>query len=243
MPGKIFLVGIGPGAIDHMSLRALGVIKEADVIIGYRTYLNLIRELVEGKETISKGMRQEMDRARLAVAKAREGKRVAVVSSGDPGVYAMASAVLEYMKEERVDADVEVVPGITAATAAAARLGSPLGNDFAVISLSDLLTPWDVVEKRVEEAAKGDFVLVLYNPKSRKRDWQIKRTADIIMRYRGKDAAVGIVKNATRLGEEITITTLEKILDHSIDMATTVIVGNSETFVYEDKMVTPRGYK
>jgi precorrin-3B C17-methyltransferase len=155
----------------------------------------------------------------------------------------MGSAVLEYLKEEGIEMDVEMVPGITAATAAAARLGSPLGNDFAVISLSDLLTPWDVIEKRVEEAAKGDFVLVLYNPKSRKRDWQIKRAADIIMRYRGKDTAVGIVKNAMRAGEELVITTLEKILDHPIDMTTTVIVGNSETFIYKDKMVTPRGYK
>jgi precorrin-3B C17-methyltransferase len=243
MHGKIFLVGLGPGAKDHMSFKAEKVIKESDIIIGYKTYLDLIKELIEGKETISKGMKQEMERAKLAVEKAKEGKDTAIISSGDPGIYAMASAVFEFLKEECIEVNVEIIPGITAATAAAALLGSPLGNDFAVISLSDLLTPWEVVKKRVEDAARGNFVLVLYNPKSSKREWQIEKAAEIIKKYRGEDVAVGIVKNAMRHGEERVITTLGKMLDHPIDMITTIIVGNSETFVYMDKMVTPRGYK
>lgn len=243
MQGKIFIVGIGPGDVEHMSFRAKEVITESDVIIGYKTYLKLIEELTRGKETISKPMKQEMERARLAAEEAKKGKKVALVSSGDSGIYAMGSAVFEYLKHEELDADVEMVPGITAATATAARLGAPLGNDFAVISLSDLLTPWETIEKRVEAAAEGNFVIVLYNPRSRKRDWQIEKAAEIITKFRGKDAVVGIVKNAMRPGEERVITTLEKMLDHSIDMNSTVVVGSSETFVYKDKMVTPRGYK
>ncbi len=243
MIGKVILVGIGPGAKEHMSLRALKALEEAEVIIGYKTYLDLVKELIEGKEIISKSMKQEMERAKLAVEEAKKGKKVAVVSSGDPGIYAMGSAVFEYLMETGSEVDVEVVPGITAATAAAARLGAPLGNDFAVISLSDLLTPWEVIVKRVEEAVKGDFVLVLYNPKSKGRVKQIEKAAEIIMKYRGEETPVGIVKNAMRPGEELVITTLGEMLNYPIDMLTTVIVGNKETFIYKGKMITPRGYK
>jgi precorrin-3B C17-methyltransferase len=242
MPGKIFLVGIGPGKREHMSLRAIDAIKEADVIVGYRTYLGLVKDLIKEKEVIPRGMKQEVERAKLAVEKALEGKKVAVISSGDPGVYAMASAVFEYLKERNVSLDVEVIPGITAASAASALLGSPLGHDSAAISLSDLLTPWEVIENRLEEAAKGDFVIVLYNPKSKGRKKQIEKAAEILKKFRKPETPVGIVRNAMREGGSVKITSLEEMLDHEIDMLTTVIVGNSKTFVFNGRMVTPRGY-
>jgi precorrin-3B C17-methyltransferase len=242
MPEKIFLVGIGPGKREHMSLRAIDAIKEADVIVGYRTYLGLVKDLIKEKEVIPRGMKQEVERAKLAVEKALEGKKVAVVSSGDPGVYAMASAVFEYLKEKNIFLDVDVIPGITAASAASALLGSPLGHDFAVISLSDLLTPWEVIENRLEEAAKGDFVIVLYNPKSKGRKKQIEKAAEILERYRNLGTPVGIVRNAMREGESVKITSLKEMLDHEIDMLTTIIIGNSKTFVFNRRMITPRGY-
>jgi cobalt-precorrin 5A hydrolase/precorrin-3B C17-methyltransferase len=241
--GKISLVGLGPGTKDYMSFEAFKALMEADVVIGYRTYLDLIRDIIAGKEVISKGMRQEMERAKLAVEKAREGKRVVVVSSGDPGVYGMGSVIFEYLRREKIDVPIEVVPGITAATAAAACLGSPLGHDFAAVSLSDILTPWRIIRKRIEDAARGDFVIVLYNPKSKRRSWQIREAVAIIRKYRSKDTPVGLVRNAMRPGEEVIVTTLERMLDYPIDMSTTVIVGNSETFTYNGRMVTPRGYK
>lgn len=243
MAGKIFLVGIGPGSKEHITPRAVQALMEAGVIIGYETYLELVREFLAGKEVISRKMMQEVERAELAVEKAREGKSVALVSSGDPGVYAMASMVFEYLKEKNISLDVEVVPGITAANAAAALLGSPLGHDFAVISLSDLLTLWEVIEKRLESAAKGDFVVVLYNPKSKGRTQQIEKAQEILLKHRSPSTPVGIVRNAMREGESVVVTTLEKMLAYEIDMLTTIIVGNSESFVHDGKIVTPRGYK
>ncbi len=241
--GKIFLVGIGPGSKEHMTPKAFDAIKNADVIVGYETYLNFVRDFLAGKEIVSKGMGQEIERARVAVQKAQEGKKVAIVSGGDPGVYAMASVIFEYLKEKSAGIDAEVIPGITAASAAAALLGSPLGHDFAVISMSDLLTPWKVIEKRVAGAARSDFIIVIYNPKSSGRKWQIKKTHRILMKYKKADTPVGIVRNAMREGERVTVTTLEKMLDCEMDMLTTVIVGSSETFVFGDRMITPRGYK
>ncbi|MEE8358216.1 MAG: precorrin-3B C(17)-methyltransferase [Candidatus Hydrothermarchaeales archaeon] len=243
MVGRILLVGIGPGNKEHMTQKAVDAIKKADVVVGYGTYLALIEEFLDNKEVISKDMTQEVERAKTAIKKAEEGMTVAVVCSGDPGVYAMASVVYEYLKEKNLKIYVEVIPGVTSANASAAILGSPLGHDFAVISLSDLLTPWEAIEKRLKNAAESNFVIVLYNPKSKKRQWQIERAREILLRYKDLETPVGIVKNAMREGEAVVITSLGDMLSHPIDMLTTVIIGNSETFVYDGKMITPRGYK
>lgn len=215
--------------------------EEAEAIVGYRTYLDLIPGFLTGKKVVESGMTQEIHRCREALALARSGLEVAVVSGGDPGVYGMAGLILELL-EEGEEVFVEIIPGITAATAAAAVLGAPLMNDFAVISLSDLLTPWEVIEGRLRAAARGDFVVALYNPRSKNRTRPIERAREIFLECRGVATPVGIVRNARREGEQTAITTLGKMLDHPIDMLTTVIIGNSQTSVRGGFMVTPRGY-
>ena len=237
------MVGIGPGNMENMSIRAVEVIKSSDCIIGYKTYINLIKDLIEGKEVINSGMRAEVDRASLAIQKAEAGKVVSIISSGDPGVFGMAGLVLEVAKNAEQKIPVEIVPGIPSENAAAALLGAPLMHDHVTISLSDLLTPWDVIEKRVELAAEGDFVVVLYNPKSSERKWQIEKTVEILLSRKPSDTPVGIVKSAMRKKQNVTITNLGEVLEHPIDMTTILIVGNSTTFVYDNYMVTKRGYK
>lgn len=237
------MVGIGPGNIEHMSIRAVEVLKRSDCIIGYKTYINLIKELIKGKEVITSGMRAEIERASLAIEKAESGRVVSVISSGDPGVYGMAGLILEVAGNGKHKVNIEVVPGIPSENAAAALLGAPLMHDHVTISLSDLLTPWDVIEKRIELAAEGDFVIVLYNPKSSERKWQIEKTLDILLSKISSDTPVGIVKNAMRDGQSLVITSLGEVLEHPIDMTTILIVGNSTTFVYDNYMVTKRGYK
>jgi len=237
------VVGIGPGNLENMSIRAVEVIKGSDCVIGYKTYINLIKELVKDKEVIMSGMRSEVDRASLAVEKAEAGKVVSVISSGDPGVFGMAGLVLEVAKNFKHRVPVEVVPGIPSENAAAALLGAPLMHDHVTISLSDLLTPWDVIEKRVRLAAEGDFVVVLYNPKSSERKWQIEKTIEILLSGKSSDTPVGIVKSAMRKNQNVIITNLGAVLEHPIDMTTILIVGNSTTFVYDNYMVTKRGYK
>ena len=237
------MVGIGPGNLENMSIRAVEVIKSSDCVIGYKTYINLIKDLVEGKEVINSGMRAEIDRASLAIEKAEAGKVVSVISSGDPGVYGMAGLVLEVAKNAGQKIPVEVVPGIPSENAAAALLGAPLMHDHVTISLSDLLTPWEVIEKRVTLAAEGDFVVVLYNPKSSERKWQIEKTVEILLSKKSADTPVGIVKSAMRKKQNVTITNLGEVLEHPIDMTTILIIGNSTTFVYDNYMVTKRGYK
>jgi precorrin-3B C17-methyltransferase len=229
--------------MENMSIRAVEVIKGSDCVIGYRTYINLIKELVEGKEVINSGMRAEIDRAFLAIEKAEAGKVVSVISSGDPGVFGMAGLVLEVAKNADQKIPVEIVPGIPSENAAAALLGAPLMHDHVTISLSDLLTPWEVIEKRVTLAAEGDFVVVLYNPKSSERKWQIEKTIEILLSRKPPDTPVGIVKSAMRKKQNVTITNLGEVLGHPIDMTTILIVGNSTTFVYDNYMVTKRGYK
>lgn len=241
--GKIYVVGIGPGNREHMSLRAIEAIQSADVIIGYKTYINLIRHLIEGKEVIDSGMKKEVERCNLTLDKAIEGHQVAIISSGDAGVYGMAGIMLEVKYERESDVEIEVVPGITAASAASAALGAPMMHDFTVISLSDLLTDWELIRKRLECAAMGDFVAALYNPKSMGRVHQIEEAREIFLKYKPKTTPVGIVKNAKRADEEIVITDLEHMLQHEIDMLTVVIIGNSNTYVKDGKMITPRGYK
>ncbi len=240
--GKLFIVGIGPGGRAHMTLRAVEVLREADVVVGYKTYLELLGDLVAGKEVIATGMKEEIERAKMAVKLARD-KKVALVSSGDPGVYAMGSIVMEYLKENGLRIDVEVIPGVTAANASAALLGSPLGHDHVSISLSDLLTPWDVIEKRIEKACEGDFVIVFYNPKSNGRERQWENAVEILRKHRRGSTPVGVVHRAMREGERVEVTILDELLSCEIDMFTTIIVGNSETFTYDGRMVTPRGYK
>ena len=237
------MVGIGPGNLENMSIRAVEVIKSSDCIIGYKTYINLIKDLIEGKEVINSGMRAEIDRASLAIEKAEAGKVVSIISSGDPGVFGMAGLVLEVAKNAEQKIPVEIVPGIPSENAAAALLGAPLMHDHVTISLSDLLTPWEVIEKRVTLAAEGDFVVVLYNPKSSERKWQIEKTVEILLSKKSADTPVGIVKSAMRKKQNVTITNLGEVLEHPIDMTTILIIGNSTTFVYDNYMVTKRGYK
>lgn len=240
--GKIYVVGIGPGGLEHISPRALKVIKESEIIIGYKTYIQFIEELLKDKEIIDSGMKREVERCHLTLDKAVEGNTVALISSGDAGVYGMAGIMLEIKLERNSDIEIEVVPGITAANAAAAALGAPLMHDFAVISLSDLLTDWNLIKKRLEYAAMGDFVITLYNPKSKGRVHQIEEAREIFLKHKPSSTPVGIVKNAKRQGEEITITDLENMLKYPIDMLTVIIIGNSNTYVKNGAMITPRGY-
>jgi precorrin-3B C17-methyltransferase len=218
-------------------------LEEADVVIGYLTYVKLVRDLIKPETTVIGGrMGREVERARVAVKEAMENKRVVVISSGDAGVYGMAGVVLEVAALEHTEVPIEIVPGVTAATAAASKLGAPLVGDFAVISLSDLLTPWSTIEKRLEAAAEADFVIVLYNPKSPGRTEPLTRAHEILLRYRSAETPVGVVRYAGRDGEETVITTLKAMVAAEIDMVTTVIVGNSTTRVVNGRMVTPRGY-
>jgi precorrin-3B C17-methyltransferase len=242
--GRIAVVGIGPGALEHLTVKAKQEIEEAEVIVGYRTYLKLIEPLIKDNvEVISGYMGKEVERAKTAVMKALENKRVVVVSSGDPGIYGMAGLVLEVAEQEKASVPIEVVPGVTAANAAAATLGAPLIGDFAVISLSDLLTPWDLIEKRLKAAAEADFVIALYNPQSKGRKEPLAKAYKILLEYRNQKTLVGIVKGAMREGQETTITSLGDMLNHDIDMVTIIIIGNSTTYNVDGKMVTPRGYK
>jgi len=227
-----------------MSWRAHQVIKEADVIIGYKTYIELLGDLIKGKEVISSGMTREVERSLLAIERAAAGQYVAVVSSGDPGIYGMAGVTLELLEKQDVgdQIDVEIVPGISSANAAAASLGAALMHDFAVVSLSDLLTSWEVIEKRLEAAAAADFVIVLYNPVSKKRTEQIKRAREVFLRHKPLKTPVGIVRNAKRGNEKVIHTDLEHFLEHEIDMFTIVLIGNKETYRSGRFMITPRGY-
>jgi len=237
------VVGIGPGAADEISRKALNVLKSAETIVGYKLYIDLIADIVKNKRIIASTMRKEIERVQLAIQEAQSGKTVCIISSGDPGVYGMAGLVLEMVSKENLSLPVEIIPGIPAANAAAAVLGAPLMHDYAVISLSDLLTPWEIIEKRVECASEADFVIVLYNPKSSQRDWQIEKTANIILQHKSPSTPVGIVKDASREGESVVITTLDKMTSCPIDMTTIIIIGNSTTFIYHNYMVTKRGYQ
>jgi len=245
--GKLFLVGFGPGNHDHLTFRARTAIGEAEVIIGYRTYVRLVRELIEGKEVHYTGMTEELDRARKAVDLAYAGRKVALISSGDVGIYGMAGPALEILKEKGwrrgCGVDVEVVPGVTALSACGSVLGAPIIHDFAAISLSNLLTPWEVIVKRIEAAAAADYIIALYNPKSGRRTQQIVETQKILLNHRRPTTPVGIVKSGLRQGQRVVQTTLADMLRHEIGMLTTILVGNSTTFTYEGLMITPRGYQ
>lgn len=243
--GKITVVGIGPGSLLDMTPRARQAIESAQVIAGYNTYIKLIEELLGNRKVIGTAMMQEIDRCRMAVAEAADGHDTVVVSSGDAGVYGMAGLVLELVLQQPEDTRPEfggVIAGVSAVNAAASVLGAPLMHDFAVISLSDLLTPWETIEKRIEMAAQGDFVTALYNPKSKKRVENIERVREIMLKHRKADTPVGIVTAASRDGEGKIISNLENFTKEEINMFSLVIIGNSMTYVKDGYMITPRGY-
>jgi precorrin-3B C17-methyltransferase len=225
-----------------MTGQALEALRQAEVVIGYNGYFTWIADVVAGKECLALPLTQEAERARLAVEHSRGGRVVCVISSGDPGVYGMASLVLEHLGADGAD-DVAIVPGVSAVNAVAALLGAPLGHDFAVISLSDLLTPWELIERRVRAAAEADFVLALLNPKSQRRHWQCRRAQEILAVCRPPHTPVGIVRNAYRPGQTIERTTLANMAEAFVDMFTTMIIGNSQTRRLGQFVVTPRGYR
>lgn len=246
---SLYIIGTGPGAVCHLTDAAKDAITLSDTIVGYDSYIELVRPLLSGKEIISTGMTMEVERCSEAIRLARNGKTVALVSGGDAGIYGMAGLVYELLERElktdktAVIPNVQVIPGISAIQAAAAALGAPLMHDFAVISLSDLLTPWELIKKRLQAAAAADFVIVIFNPRSKSRVTQIEEAQRIILASRSPLTPTGIVRNASRDGETVTVTTLEEMLDHEIDMSSIVIVGNSESFIdHQSNMVTPRGY-
>ncbi|MBI3780653.1 MAG: precorrin-3B C(17)-methyltransferase [candidate division NC10 bacterium] len=245
--GKLFLVGFGPGNHEHLTFRAREAIAEAEVIIGYRTYVRLVKDLIQGKEVHYTGMTEELERARKAVDFAYQGRKVALISSGDIGIYGMAGPAMEILKERGwrpgCGVDFEVIPGVTALSSCGSVLGAPVMHDFVAISLSNLLTPWELIVRRIEAAGRGDFIVALYNPKSGRRTQQIVETRKILLKYKRPDTPVGIVKSGHRKGQRVVVTTLADMLSHEIGMLTTIIVGNAATFVWENMMITPRGYQ
>ena len=240
-PAKLVCVGLGPGGADDMTLRARKALDAADLIVGYTTYIDLIRDAYPHKELLATPMRREVERCRMALECAREGRRVAMVCSGDPGVYGMAGLLLE-LAEEYEGVSVEIVPGVSAANGGAAVLGAPLMHDWCVISLSDLMTPWELIERRLTAAAQADFCISLYNPASRHRPDHLRRACDILLSHRSPETVCGYVRNIGREGEECRILTLGELRDAHVDMFTCVFVGNSQTREIDGRMVTPRGY-
>ncbi len=254
----LYVVGTGPGHMDHMSQRAIEVIKKVDCVAGYTTYIDLISDLVKDKEIISTGMMKEVDRVEMAIEKALTGVSCALISGGDPGIYAMAGLVFELCQVKGISLTrdktetsssqagktlpVEVIPGIPALAAGAALAGAPLTHDFAAVSLSDLLTSWDMIEKRLSCAAMADFVIVLYNPKSKKRDWQLKRAQELILEHRDPDTPVGVITGAMRDNQSISFTTLGQMGTADVGMQTVLFIGSSTSVRYMDFLFTPRGY-
>ena len=239
---RLFVVGLGPGGRDGMTLEAKKALEQSEVICGYTAYADLIREDYPEKEYLVSGMTKEVERCHMALLAAQDGKTTAMICSGDAGVYGMAGLVLS-LAEKYPETEVVIVAGVTAALSGAARLGAPLMNDFAVISLSDLLTPKDVIEKRLRAAAAGDFSICLYNPSSKKRTDYLRRACDILLETVPPATVCGLVRSIGREGESCTLTTLGELRDTQVDMLTTVFVGNSRTRVMDGRMVTPRGYR
>lgn len=239
---KVYAVGLGPGGKEMMTEEAICAIEKSDVICGYTVYVDIITSMFPEKETFTTPMKKEIDRCKWALETAQSGKTVAMVCSGDSGVYGMAGLLLQLLHSYK-DVEVEVVPGITAAISGAAVLGAPVGHDFCVISLSDLLTPWDLIVKRLELAAEGDFITCLYNPRSKKRIEHLTTACNIMLKHRSEDTVCGWVKNIGREGEEYRICTLKELDNEPIDMFTTVFIGSSQTKLVDGKMVTPRGYE
>lgn len=242
MKGKVTVVGFGPGSRGDMTQRAVDAILGADVVTGYTTYTKILKEFFPEKEYKATGMMKEVDRCRMAVEDAMSGMKVAMVSSGDSGIYGMTGLIYQLVQDMGADVEVEAVPGVTAASSGASILGAPLMHDVAIISLSDLMTPIEKIMKRVELAGEGDFVIVLYNPKSHGRTEYIDRVTDILLGMRSPETPVGIARNIGRADENKTITTLGKLKEAEVDMFSTVFIGNSQTYVRDGVMITPRGY-
>lgn len=241
--GKIYIVGIGPGSKEDVTPAVQEALHRADVVVGYKYYFQFVAEFLhEGAECIDTGMRQERQRAEIAIERAEAGQIVCVVSSGEAGIYGMAPLLYEMKEERQSDVSLEVFPGISAFQKAASLLGAPIGHDFCVISMSDLMTPWATIEKRIHAAADADFVTAIYNPKSEKRFWQLERLCEIFLQYRKADTPVGIVQQAGREDQRVEMITLEQLPEADIDMFTIVLIGNSQTFFGRDSMITPRGY-
>lgn len=241
MNKKIYVVGIGPGNMQDITVRAYKILKEVDVIAGYTAYIDLIKDEFSEKEFYSSGMKKEIERCKEVLEIAKQGKSVALISSGDAGIYGMAGIMLEVSKDSEYE--VEIITGITSTIAGAALVGAPLMHDQAIISLSDLLTDWSVIKNRIECASKGDFVISLYNPKSRTRINQIEEAREIMLKYKNKNTPVALLRNIGRKKENYTLTNLNDFLEYEIDMFTLVIIGNSNTYIENGKMITPRGYK
>jgi cobalt-precorrin 5A hydrolase/precorrin-3B C17-methyltransferase len=244
--GCLALVSLGPGAFQHMTIAAQAALQSADIVIGYQVYIDLVRPLLSSEQKIIVSpIGRELERAEQAIELSARGAYVALISSGDIGIYAMASPVFELLEQQQGKGEipeVEVFPGVSAVQAAAARLGAPLGHDFCTISLSDLLTPWANIERRLQAAAWGDFVIGFYNPRSQKRDWQLQRAIDILLAYRPAGTPVAIARNVTRPDEQVKLTTLAELDPTQVDMFTLILVGNSQSFMTGQRMVTPRGY-
>lgn len=242
MKNKIYIVGMGPGREDMMTQEAVLALDQSDVIVGYTVYLNLLGKRFRGKEQLKTPMRQEKERCLLCFEEAGKGKCVALLCSGDAGVYGMASLMYE-IGEGYPETELIVVPGVTAACSGAAVLGAPINHDFCVISLSDLLTPWEKIEKRLQAAASGDFVIVIYNPSSRKRKDYLARACEILLAQIEKERVCGYVENIGREGTRASVCTLEELKSREVNMFTTVFIGNSETELFNGKLVTKRGYQ
>ena len=246
--GKLYLVGLGPGGEDLITPRAVSALQECDTVIGYLLYIRQVEDLLSGKERVAMELGQEMERANRAVELASSGRVVGVISSGDAGIYGMSGPVFLALSEigwDGTSPQVETVPGVSAMQAAAALLGSPLMQDFCAISLSNLLTPWEAIKRRLNAAAQGDFVVALYNPRSRRRDWQLLEARRIMMEHRPASTPVGIVREAFRPGQQVTVTDLDHLEEQveSVDMVTIVLIGNSTTYTQAGMMATPRGYE
>jgi len=235
---KLYVIGIGPGGLEHMTIKARKTIQESDIVVGYTKYLKMVEPLLEGKETYATGMRGEEDRCKKAIELAQD-KVVSVISTGDSGIYGMAGLILQLDN----NANVEIIPGVTASSSAASVLGAPLMHDNCNISLSDLMTPYEAIKKRVKLAAEGDFVISLYNPRSKGRPEYLKECLDIVREYRDGNTPVGVVRNALRDDQSVHISTLGNFDEEIVDMMSIVVIGNSNTYIENGRIITPRGYK
>ncbi|WP_195999913.1 precorrin-3B C(17)-methyltransferase [Clostridium sp. 1001271B_151109_B4] len=236
--GKLYVIGIGPGGLEHMTLRAKEAIEESNIIVGYNKYIDMIKPLIEDKELFSTGMRGEEARCKKALELSKEDNTVALISTGDSGIYGMAGLILQMQKDENV----EIIPGVTASSAAGSVVGAPLMHDNCNISLSDLMTPYDLIKKRVRNAADADMIISLYNPRSKGRPHYLKEAIEIIKEYRDLNTPVAVVRHALRDGQEYKLFNLENFDEEVVDMFSIVIIGNSQSFVKEEKFITPRGY-
>jgi len=239
---KLYVIGIGPGEYEQMTLKAIHAMEKSEVIIGYTVYVDLVKEHFPGKEFLTTPMKKEVDRCVMAFEEAKKGKVVSMICSGDAGVYGMSGLMYE-VGVNYPEVELEIIPGVTAATGGAAVLGAPLIHDFCLISLSDLLTPWQKIEARLLAAAEADFVVCLYNPSSRKRSDYLQKACDLMMQYKSPETVCGIVSYIGRDGEHYEVMDLKTLRDTKVDMFTTVWVGNSQTKEINGKMVTPRGYR